>query len=171
MDDQVLDEVYQDEESKEDGSSDVESETTEESEEAEEQPKKKENPMKALRKELKETKKALQEKNSWTLSNDSELRLFSLEHPEAKDYTEGIKAALEEFPWITMERALRLAKADAPKVSESKKDFDFKSKSKPADMMSMDDDEAAEKLSPSDYLKYSRAKWSGFVKADLRKKI
>lgn len=66
---------------------------------------------------------------------------------------------------MSLEEALAFAKATAPKVSVTKKEFDLKQGKARENYKEMDDDEAAEKLSPTEYLKYTRAKASPFIKS------
>lgn len=62
-------------------------------------------------------------------SADLEARLFFIENPEAKEYKDSISKIREEFGGkITLERALKLAQAEAPKKSESFEDEDFESR-------------------------------------------
>lgn len=133
------------------------------------------NGFKKLREEIKTLKKALKEKNDKSevrLKPDQELdaRFFFIENPEAKDLKDDIKATIARFPWMSFEEAFTYLKATKPKPSETKKDFSFNTKTKPADIMNMSDDEASEKLSPSEYLKYTRAKGSNFLKPNLLRK-
>ncbi len=142
---------------------------SEESEDSEEEAVKKVSPMKKLREELKKAKQALAKKEAGdkiTLAPDVELesKFFFIENPEAKELKVQIKEAVAKFPNMSFEEAFAYAKATKPKESVSKTDFSFKSKSKPADIMNMSDDEASEQLSPSEYLKYVRQSGSSFVK-------
>lgn len=89
-------------------------------------------------------------------SNETNLRLFLVEVPDAKEYKEEIKQAIIDYPWISLEKAFLVAKAIKPQPSKSKTDFDLSARQKPKDMKQMTDDEAVERLSPTEYLKYSR---------------
>lgn len=95
-----------------------------------------------------------------TNNEETNLRLFIVESPEAKEYKDEIKQALLDYPWISLEKAFLLAKATKPQPSKSKTDFDLRSSSKPKDFKSMNDEEAVEKLSASEYLKYVRETWT-----------
>lgn len=155
---------------------DTSEEDSEDSDDTDTQKQKKPNGFKKMREELKATKKALAEatksKNEVKLKPDQELdsRFFFIENPEAKDFKDDIKATIARFPNMTFDEAYAYLKATKPKPSESKTDFSFRSKSKPADINNMSDDEAAEKLSASEYLKYSRDKGSQFIKPNLLRK-
>lgn len=89
-------------------------------------------------------------------NSETDFRLFVVETPEAKEYKEEIKQALIDYPWISLEKAFLYAKATKPQPSKSVNSFDFNWKQKPKDFKSLTDEEAVEKLSPSEYLKYSR---------------
>lgn len=71
---------------------------------------------------------------------------------------------------MSFEEAYKYVQATRPKESTTKTDFNLRTKSRPADVLQMTDDEAAEKLTPSEYLKYSRAKGSPFLKNGLSRK-
>ena len=157
-----------DEETEGEDNQDLESEESDDS--SEEETVKKVSPMKKLREELKRAKQALAKKETSdkiSLAPDVELesKFFFIENPEAKELKEQIKGAVAKFPNMSFEEAFAYVKATKPKESVSKTDFSFKSKSKPADIMNMSDDEASEKLSPSEYLKYTRSSGSSFVKS------
>lgn len=58
-----------------------------------------------------------------------EQRVFFAENPEAKEIKDAVMLVVEEFEGkISMERAYKIARADAPKKSESHEDEDFQSK-------------------------------------------
>lgn len=153
---------------------DTDSDATSEQDQEDEQPKRKPNLVKKLRDELKQKNKLLaqlqQKETKLDASTEAEMRIFALENPDAKDFKDGIRSTLARFPDMSMEEALAYAKATAPKVSQSKREFDFKSKQKPQDVSQMDDDEASEKLSPTEYLQYTRSKGSQYVKPVLGRK-
>jgi len=166
-----LDEI---EESSEDiDTSDVESENNEEGVDGQKQ--KKPNAFKKLREELREAKKALREKESKEtvkLKPDQEIdaRFFFVENPDAKDFKDDIRATIAKFPNMTFDEAFKYIQATRPKESVSKQDFNLRTKGKPSDILQLSDDEAAEKLTPAEYLKYSRAKGSQFLKQGINRK-
>lgn len=112
---------------------------------------------------IKELESKIEEKSDEPKIDTTELRLFLVETPEAKEYKEGILEALNEFPNITLEKAFAYAKANAPK-SQDKEDFSLKTKtsSTKKDIMDLTEEEALEKLDNKDYLKYMR--WKGKFK-------
>jgi hypothetical protein len=172
MDETQLDEEVDLEESNElDEGSD---EQSQDSSEEDKQPRKP-NLVKQLRNELKEAKRLLKEreaKSEVKLSADQELesRFFFVENPEAKELKAELRATIAKFPNMSMDEAYAYVKATAPKQSETKQDFNLRTRSKPANVLDMEDDEAAEKLSPSEYLKYTRAKGSPFLKSGIGRK-
>lgn len=132
----------------------------------------KNNLVKQLREELKAAKKALKEQETVKALKPevaSELRLFVLENPEAKEFKDAIAETKAKFPSMSLEEALAFAKATAPKESTSRTDFDVRGKTKPKDVSSLTEEEAIEQLSPSDYLKYLRNKGAPNVGQGRRK--
>lgn len=132
----------------------------EESQEEEQEVKQKPNVVKQQREEIKALKKALKAKEKEVKldpSQETEARFFFVENPEAKEMKDEIRATIAKFPTMSFEEAFTYAKAMKPKESQTKKEFDLRTKSKPADTSNMTDDEASENLSPSEYLKYTRS--------------
>lgn len=89
----------------------------------------------------------------------TEFRFFLIENPDAKEYSREIQNTIEEYPNLSFEDALALAKARKPKQSTSSSDFDTRSvntkvKKKLADLTN----EEALKLPNSKYLEYKRLK-------------
>ena len=172
---ELLDEDFEVEESSEEvDTSDEQSQDDTESHDGEEKHKKP-NLVKQLRKQLKAAEKALKEKDgseSVKLKPDQEIdaRFFFVENPEAKDFKDDIRATIAKFPNMTFDEAFKYIQAMRPKESTSKQDFNLRTKSKPADISQLSDDEAAEQLSPTEYLKYTRAKGSPFLKQGLGRK-
>lgn len=105
-------------------------------------------------KELEDKLASLDEKPK---QNDTtELRLFLVENPEAKEYKEGIQEALNEFPNISLEKAYAYAKVNTPK-SQDKEDFNLKNRTveQKKKLEDLSDDEAL-KLDNKSYLEYMR---------------
>jgi len=154
---------------------DLESETDDEGQDEDQVEKpKKPNIVKQQREEIKKLKQALkdQNKSEVKLKPDQEIdsRFFFVENPEAKDYKDDIRVTIAKFPAMSFDEAYAYVKALKPKESTTKQDFNFRTKSKPADMMRLTDDEAAEQLSPADYLKYTRSNGSNFLKSSFARK-
>jgi hypothetical protein len=106
-----------------------------------------------IKKQKKETSKTIDK------SIDTEMRLFFIENPEAKEYKDKILELKtnSKYKDLDLEDLLDLAKAKTPPVSKTKTEYDFKSLNKPKNLESMSEEEAIEKLSPSDFLKWARA--------------
>jgi len=152
----------------EEQASDENQEVVEEEEEFEEVEKPKKNPSnfkklsKALKgatatiKELEDKLASYDEKVSTPKIDTTELRLFLIETPEAKDYKDVIQETLSKYPDMTLEDAYAFAKTKAPK-SQDKDDFNLKNrvaqtKKKLEDLSP----EEALKLDNKSYLEYMR---------------
>ncbi len=90
----------------------------------------------------------------------TEFRFFTIENPEAKDFSEDIEAIVTDNPNMSFEDALLFAKAKRPKTSTSSNDFNTTSantkvRKKLADLSR---DEAL-KLDNTKYLEWARLKW------------
>lgn len=89
----------------------------------------------------------------------TEFRFFLIENPEAKEYSAEIEATINDYPNLTLEDALALAKAKKPKESTSSDDFNTKSvNTKVRKRLSDLTDEEALKLDGKKYLEYMRLK-------------
>jgi len=89
----------------------------------------------------------------------TEFRFFTIENPEAKEYSKQLESALNTYPNMSFEDALTLVKAKTPTESTSSNDFSSKSsnvkvRKRLADLT----EEEALKLSNSKYLEYQRSK-------------
>lgn len=98
------------------------------------------------------------EKSPSTRYSATELEIKFLKNKEAGEIEEDIKAVFKKYPQMKFDDAFALAKASKPATSETKKDFSFKSSAKPKKLEDMSESEAVDKLSPSDLLKWRRAK-------------
>ena len=90
-----------------------------------------------------------------------DLRLYFIENPEAKEYKEKITELLEEYPNMSKERALILAKQETPQQSKDKEDFNLNSSNpnaKKKDLKDLSEEEALE-LPNKQYLDWVRANW------------
>lgn len=116
--------------------------------------------VKALRKENAELKSNQSEDSSEEpISVDkSDLALFLVENPDAKEYKAAVLKATKEYAGISIEKAWKLVKATAPKPSETKKEMSVKytAVNPPKDLTRLSEDEAL-KLPNSQYLKWARA--------------
>lgn len=150
----------------EDASEESEQSSEEGSDEAEESGKKKSNwkamskLVKALRKENAELKSRQSEDSSEDpVSVDkSDLALFFVENPDAKDYKAAVLKAMKDYEGITLEKAWKFVRATEPKESQSKKTVDVRpTAANPGKDLSKLSPEEALKLSNSQYLKWARA--------------
>lgn len=140
---------------------------------------------KALESELAEARKALEEAKKVSPSkkepeegpeaeesdeelpyDDVKLQLYVLKNGHTA-LESDIRAALEKFPGITFEDATDYAKAKLPKTSRSKTDIPLQGSVKPK-TAGMTEEEAAEKLSSTDYLTYLREKGDPLVSSVRR---
>lgn len=116
--------------------------------------------VKALRKENAELKsKKSEDSSDDAVSVDkSELALFLVENPDAKEYKAAVLKAMKEYGGISLEKAWAFVKATAPKPSESKQDMSVKytAVNPPKDLTKLSETEAL-KLPNSQYLKWARA--------------
>lgn len=127
----------------------------------------------ALAKELAELKAKKESEESEALEEDAvteddeaedptpydpkDLRIFLLENPAFKENKEEIEKALEEFPGISFEKAAAYAKANAPKTSKSKRDYDLSRTTVPGKKTEdLTDEEAVESMTAEQYLAYTR---------------
>lgn len=150
----------------EDASEESEQSSEEGSDEAEESGKKKSNwkamskLVKALRKENAELKsKQSEDSSEESVSVDkSDLALFFVENPDAKDYKAAVLKAMKDYEGITLEKAWKFVRAVEPKESQSKKTVDVRpTAANPGKDLSKLSPEEALKLSNSQYLKWARA--------------
>lgn len=95
----------------------------------------------------------------WDDFDRNEFRFFLLENSEAKEYQKEIEWVLENYPWISFDDALALAKAKKPQESKSTNDFETKSvNTKVRKKISDLTEEEALKLDWATYLKWARSK-------------
>lgn len=115
--------------------------------------------IKALRKEKAELEEKLSKDSSEeAVSVDkSDLALFLVENPDAKEYKAAVLKAVKEYG-ISLDKAWQFVKATSPKPSESKQDMSvrFTAVNPPKDLSKLPESEAL-KLSNSQYLKWARA--------------
>lgn len=92
--------------------------------------------------------------------SSTEMRLFIVENPEAKEYKEAIETIIEESKGtLWFERAFTLAKAEKPKESEDEDDFKTKWSNVKVKKRLIDlTEEEALKLPNNKYLEYQRKK-------------
>ena len=90
----------------------------------------------------------------------TEFRFFSIENPEAKDFSTEIEDIVSDNPNMTFEDALTLAKAKRPKTSTSSDNFNTTSANTKVRkrMADLTRDEAL-KLPNNKYLEWARLKW------------
>ena len=89
----------------------------------------------------------------------TEFRFFLIENPEAKEYSKEIESTINDYPNLSLDDALALAKAKKPKQSETSDDFSTKSVNTKVRKRLWDlTDEEALKLDGSKYLEYMRLK-------------
>ena len=117
--------------------------------------------LKAARKEIAALKKGKDADNGEDdpVSVDkSDLALFLVENPDAKEYKAAVLKAMKEYGGISLDKAWKFVKATAPKPSETKRDLSvkFTAVNPPKDISKLSEDEAL-KLSNSQYLKWARA--------------
>lgn len=116
--------------------------------------------VKALRKENAELKAGKSEDSSEEpVSVDkSDLALFFVENPEAKDYKAAVLKAVKDYGGITLEKAWKFVRATEPKESQTKKSVDVRpTAANPGKDLTKLSPEEALKLSNSQYLKWARA--------------
>lgn len=95
-----------------------------------------------------------------TYVSSTEMRLFVVENPEAKEYKDEIESIIEESKGIlSFERAFTLAKAERPQESQDEDDFktkwsNVKVKKRLVDLT----EEEALRLPNNKYLEYQRKK-------------
>lgn len=101
----------------------------------------------------------LDDLDDWDSYDEQDLRLFIIEN-NAQEFKSEINSLLEKYPNMEFEDALKFAKANKPKESESSKDFNVKSKNLKVKktLNDLTEDEAL-KLDNATYLKWARAKW------------
>ena len=93
--------------------------------------------------------------------DDVKLQFYVLKNGHTAIESE-IRAALEKFPGISFEDATDFAKSKQPKTSRSKTDFALQGSVKPK-TGGLTEEEAADKLSSTDYLTYLREKGDPMV--------
>ena len=116
--------------------------------------------VKALRKENAELEEKLSKDSSEeAVSVDkSDLALFFVENPDAKDYKAAVLKATKDYPGITLEKAWKLVRAVELKESQSKKTVDVRpTAANPGKDLTKLSDEEAIKLSNSQWLARKRA--------------
>lgn len=123
----------------------------------------KEDLRKASRKiaELKKQNPKKKEVKTQNTNQDLELRLFFIENPEFKENKEWILEVLsqEEYKKLTPQEALAIYNLKKPKESKTIiNSVGGSYKPKPKQLQNLKDEEAIN-LSPSDYVKYLKAKW------------
>ena len=90
----------------------------------------------------------------------NELRFFLIENPEAKEFKNEIENIVNDYPNLSLDDALALAKAKKPKQSTSSDDFNTKSvNTKVRKRLEDLTEEEALKLDSTKYLQYMRLKW------------
>lgn len=116
---------------------------------------------KAEAKIVESKKKEKEVKNEPVSKIDTEMRLFLVENPEAKEYKDKILElkSMDKYKNLELEDLLEFAKIKTPPQSKTKTEYDFKSWQKPKTLESMSEEEAVDKLSPTEFLKWSRANW------------
>jgi len=116
---------------------------------------------KAEAKIVESKKKEKEVKNEPVSKIDTEMRLFLVENPEAKEYKDKILElkSMDKYKNLELEDLLEFAKIKTPPQSKTKTEYDFKTGTKPKTLESMSEEEAVDKLSPTEFLKWSRANW------------
>jgi hypothetical protein len=114
---------------------------------------------KAEAKIVENKKKEKEVKSEPVTKIDTELRLFLVENPEAKEFKEKILElkSMDKYKNLELEDLLDLAKIKTLPESKTKTNYDFRSLQKPKTLESMSEEEAVDKLSPAEFLKWSRA--------------
>jgi len=88
---------------------------------------------------------------------DLEKRLFFIENPEAKEYADAIEDELLEYPWLSYEKALALAKANNPKSESTQGIVAGKPRRTVRKKITDLSETEAQSLNNADYLKYLRS--------------
>ena len=89
-------------------------------------------------------------------NSDLETRLFFIENQDAKQYKDEFVKVREQYPALSFEDALELAKSKTPKESTTKKEW-FQwgwYKAKPKALEELSEEEAVDTLSPEKYAVY-----------------
>jgi hypothetical protein len=104
-------------------------------------------------------------------SNNTELRLYFVENPEAKPYKEKMLElmAKPEYKNIPMEDVLELAKLKTPKESQDSTDFDFKSRTtkQKKTLAELTEEEALKLENNKDFYEWSKLQKKSKVGADI----